>query len=84
MDGDDNGPMDRGTTVQVLTGTLSSLEALFPEAGILLVVWPQQDDPPAPASLICNARKEEIEAVMEDVLQRLRRLIPPETPETLQ
>lgn len=79
MDGDDNGPMDRGTTVQVLTGTLSSLEALFPEAGILLVVWPQQDDPPLPASLVSNAQKEKIEAVMEDVLERLHRLVLPET-----
>lgn len=79
MDGDDNGPMDKGTTQQVLMGTLSALEALFPDAGILLVVWPHQGDPPAPASLVSNAQKEEIETVMEDALRRLRRLILPET-----
>lgn len=79
MDGDDNGPMDKGTAEQVLMGTLAALETLFPEAGILLVVWPHQGDPPLPASLVSNARKEEIETVMEDALRRLRRLIPPET-----
>lgn len=79
MDGDDNAPMDKGTIQQVLIGTLSALQTLFPDAGIVLVVWPQQDCPPGPPSLVSNAQKGEIEAVMEDVLERLRRLILPET-----